>query len=147
MAAELCRRGLLATTFTGNVPDIAIVAVNDKLEARPIQVKAIKSGSWQFNARKFLDIEYDKKRKTQQIRKKRLPYPGLKYVLVDLKDENTPVFYIMDMKRLRDIIYRRYSKQLEKHGGRRPKAPESTHTMVKREMVRYYLDNWDSIFK
>jgi len=37
VAAELCRLGYLATTFTGNVPDIDIIAVNDKLKAKPLR--------------------------------------------------------------------------------------------------------------
>jgi hypothetical protein len=145
VAAELCRLGYLATTFTGNVPDIDIVAVNDKLQARPLQVKAIKSGTWQFNAKKFFDVDCDGK--TQEVRKRRLEYPELKYVLVDLRAEPVPDFYILDMRRLRDMIFKRYKKNLEKHDGRRPKAPESTHTIVTRDMVKRYKDNWDCIFE
>lgn len=147
VAAELCRLGYLATTFTGNVLDIDIIAVNEKLEARPLQVKAIKSGTWQFNARKFLEIDFDEKTGTQEIRKRRLEYPDLKYVLVDLRAEPVPDFYILDMKRLRDMIFRRYKKTLEKHDGCRPNAPESTHTIVTRDMVKKYKDNWDCLFE
>jgi hypothetical protein len=146
VAAELCRLGYLATTFTGNVPDIDIIAVNDKLQARPLQVKAIKTGSWQFNARKFFDVDCDKETGNQEISKRRLEYPDLKFVLVDLGEQPVPDFYILDMKRLRDMIFKRYKKNLEKQGGRRPNAPDSTHTIVTREMIKRYKDNWDCIF-
>ena len=48
VAAELCRRGLIATTFTGNVPHYDIVASDAKGRHVSIQVKASRSGSWQF---------------------------------------------------------------------------------------------------
>lgn len=147
VAAELCRRGFVATTFTGNVPDIDIVAVNEKLIARPLQVKAIKTGSWQFNARKFFDVECDEDAGTQEIRKRRLEYPELKFVLVDLSVEPVPDFYILDMKRLRDMIFKRYKKNLEKHDGCRPNRPDSTHTIVTHDMVKKYKDNWDCLFE
>ena len=147
VAAELCRLGYLATTFTGNVPDIDIIAVNDKLQARPLQVKAIKTGSWQFNARRFFDVDCDDKAGTQEIRKRRLEYPELKFVLVDLHTEPVPDFYILDMKRLRDMIFKRYKKNLEKHDGRRPNRPDSTHTIVTHDMVKRYKDNWNCLFE
>lgn len=147
VAAELCRQGYLATTFTGNVPEFDIIAVDAELEARPVQVKAKRGATWQFNASAFLDIDYDKKRGTQQVRKKRLKHPDLKFVLVDLSTELEPEFYVIDMKKLRDIIHRRYSKYLEQHGGRRPRAAESTHTVVRKEQVKRYRDNWESIFE
>ena len=147
VAAELCRLGYLATTFTGNVPDIDIIAVNNNLLARPVQVKTIKSGSWQFNAKKFFDVDCDKELGTQEIRKRRLKYPELIFVLVDLRSDPVPDFYILDMKRLRDMIFRRYKKYLEKHGGCRPNKPESTHTTVTLDMVKRYKDNWDCIFE
>lgn len=147
VAAELCKRGFLATTFTGNVPDIDIIAVDKKLHTMPVQVKAIRSGSWQFNARKFFEVECDPKKKTQQIKKCPLKYPDLSYVLVDLSNDEAPEFFILDMRKLRDIIFRRYSKNLEKHNGCRPNAPESTHTIVTHDALKKYKDNWDSIFE
>lgn len=110
-------------------------------------MKAIRTGSWQFNARKFFDVDCDKKAGTQEINKRRLEYPELKFVLVYLHEDLPPEFYILEMKRLRDIIFRWYKKNLEKHGGCRPNAPESTHTIVMREMVKRYKDNWDCIFE
>jgi hypothetical protein len=57
VAAELCRRGLIATTFTGNVPDFDIIATDERFETIPIQVKTIWGGSWQLDASKFIKIE------------------------------------------------------------------------------------------
>jgi hypothetical protein len=57
VAAELCRRGLIATTFSGNVPDFDLVATNKVFKTIPIQVKAISQGAWQLDANKFINIE------------------------------------------------------------------------------------------
>lgn len=147
VAAELCRRGYLATTFTGNVPDLDIVAINDKLEAKPIQVKATRIGSWPFMASKFMEIDLNEKRGVQSIvRKRRVRYPELKYVLVDLTKESSPQFFIIDERILRDIIHGYYKAFLNKHQGRRPQNPESMRVSVTRSMLKPYLDNWDFIF-
>ena len=56
VTAELGRRGIIATPFAGNVPDIDILAYANEKTAH-IQVKAINKSSWQFDIRTFLDIE------------------------------------------------------------------------------------------
>src|SRR6266536_3141879 len=55
VAAELSRRGYIATTFTGNVPDYDIIAVDDCGGHVVVQVKAIAGESWQFNAKNFAE--------------------------------------------------------------------------------------------
>lgn len=57
VAAKLCRRGLISITFTGNVPNFNIIATNAKGKSVPIQVKTIRSNSWQFQVNKFLSID------------------------------------------------------------------------------------------
>jgi hypothetical protein len=56
VAAELSRRGFIATTFTGNVPHYDIVAVDEHGGHALVQVKAIAGKSWQFSAINFADI-------------------------------------------------------------------------------------------
>jgi len=59
IAAELCRRGLLATTFTGNVPDYDIIASTEKGKHISVQVKTTSGPSWQFaKIDKFVDIKF-----------------------------------------------------------------------------------------
>jgi len=48
VAAELARRGLIATTFTGNVPDYDIIASSENGKCLLIQVKTIRGGSFQL---------------------------------------------------------------------------------------------------
>src|SRR5688572_25281878 len=56
-AAELGRRGWVATTFTGSLPGFDILAVNPDGRVLEVQVKAIRSATWQLNAGHFLEIE------------------------------------------------------------------------------------------
>jgi hypothetical protein len=55
VTAELGRRGIIATPFAGNVPDIDILAHANGITGH-IQVKAINQDSWQFDIRKFLHV-------------------------------------------------------------------------------------------
>ena len=48
VAAELSRRGLIATTFTGNVPHYDIIASDETGRHVSVQVKSSRSASWQF---------------------------------------------------------------------------------------------------
>src|SRR5436190_22640694 len=81
VAAELSRRGFIATTFTGNVPAYDIVAVDDKGGHALVQVKAIAGASWQLNVGHFADITFEG---SKQIIQRQLddPYPDLVCVMV-----------------------------------------------------------------
>ena len=60
VTAELGRLGIVATPFSGNVPDIDILAYANSVTGH-IQVKAINGDSWQFDIRRFLDVELAEK--------------------------------------------------------------------------------------
>src|SRR5215831_9443517 len=83
VAAELSRRGFIATTFTGNVPYYDIVAVNEKGRHALVQVKAIQGNSWQLSADQFADIEMNGR---QQIIRRQLdsPFQYLIFVMVQI---------------------------------------------------------------
>src|SRR5690606_37713034 len=50
VAAELSRRGLIATTFTGNVPHYDIIASHEIGRHVSVQVKASRGPSWHFGS-------------------------------------------------------------------------------------------------
>ena len=58
VVAELGRREIVATTFSGSVPDIDILAYKNRTSI-PLQVKAVKKGNLSVNAKDYLDIEFD----------------------------------------------------------------------------------------
>ena len=63
VAAELARRGLLAATFSGNVPHYDVIASGQAGGHVPIQVKAKATGSWQLDITDFVNVTL---RKSQQ---------------------------------------------------------------------------------
>ncbi len=77
VAAELSRRGFIATTFTGNVPHYDIIASDEAGQHVSVQVKASRGTSWQFgNIKLYCDITFDGKK--QVVGNKKLsPVRGL----------------------------------------------------------------------
>ena len=57
VVAELGRRGIVATSFAGNVPDIDILAYRAG-KTLSLQVKAIRSGSVSFDAKRYMQLEF-----------------------------------------------------------------------------------------
>ncbi|MBI2906488.1 MAG: hypothetical protein HYX92_02400 [Chloroflexi bacterium] len=144
VSAELCRRGLISTTFTGNVPTFDILAINQQFETVPIQVKAKKTGSWQFDATNFLDISLSNESQTVNGKKE---LTDIICVLVALKGQNRDDFYVCRMRDLQDIIYRSYKGWLDKPGGKRPRNPKTTHCAVSEFNLKDHKDKWDIIAK
>lgn len=145
VAAELCRRGLIATTFTGGVPHFDILASDSEGRAFAVQVKAIRGGDWQLDARNYLDITHEGKRQVPgQARPE--PHPGLICVFVLLADkQRADEFFILTWRDLRDLIFQGYCSYLKKHTGVRPRNPTSCHTAVSRKVLEPYRDKWSSI--
>jgi hypothetical protein len=144
VAAELCRRGLIATTFTGNVPDFDIIATNEAFETIPIQVKTIRQGAWQLDAKKYLNIAIDNGVQ-KIIDKLNLSNPNMVCVFVKLISQGNDEFYIFRLVDLQEIIFEFHSQYLEKHGGRRPKNENSTHTGVNPNLLERFKNNWNLI--
>jgi hypothetical protein len=84
VTAELCRRGLLPTPFAGNVPHYDIIATGQHGGHVAVHVKTINGHAWQFNVRKFLDIQMDGNLQVPGNFHAE-PFPGLVCVLVVLK--------------------------------------------------------------
>jgi len=61
VASALGRIGLVAATFSGNVPEYDIIATDSKYQSVPVQVKASNSDSWQFDNRHFVEIHLEGK--------------------------------------------------------------------------------------
>lgn len=149
VAAELSRRGFVATTFTGNVPTYDIVAVDDQGGHALVQVKAIAGESWQFNVKQFSDVVFEG---PKQIVRGPLaaPYPDLICVMVQLApadSERRDRFYVLPWRELARIVTNGHAEYLAKHGGVRPRQPTSLHTAVKPSVLARWENRWDVIKK
>ena len=144
VVAELGRMGIVATSFAGNVPDIDILAYKGGKSAA-VQVKAWKTGSVSFDARRFLNIEFDG---DMQIVKgihthlEQLPI----YVFVKVGETKAQdVFYVVDQLTLASIVNEGYMAFLNLHGGIRPRNPQTTHNSVTVSQLEPFRDNWKAI--
>src|ERR1051326_3277233 len=130
VACELARRGLLVATFSGNVPDLDLIATDLKGASCPIQVKTIKGGSWQFSLESFVHIRFEGTR--QNIgEKKSLQMPQLVYVFVLAGEKyGQDEFFVVEWSKVQDILIAAHTRYLDSHGGVRPKNPESLHCSI-----------------
>jgi len=148
VAAELCRRGFLATPFSGNVPHYDIIASGQQGGHLAVQVKAINSGSYQFDIRRFMEVELKETSKGKKQIPGKLntsPYPGLIYVFVLLGSDGVDRFFVLTWKQLCRVIVAHYNEYLEKHGGIRPKAPESFHVSLSVGEIESFENMWETI--
>ena len=149
VAAELSRRGFIATTFTGNVPSYDIVAVDDQGGHALVQVKAIAVDTWQLNVGQFADIAFDGRK---QVIRGQLddPYPDLICVMVQIAPPDsgrTDRFFVLPWRELGRIVIACHSRFLAKHGGVRPRSPKSLHTAVHLEELDGWEGKWEVLTK
>jgi hypothetical protein len=146
VAAELCRRGLLATPFAGNVPYYDIIASGKVSGHVAIQVKAINRSAWQFDIRKYVNVQMDADGKHQNIGNPQPePYPGLLCVLVVLRGTGQDRFFVLEWKELRDVLADGYHAYLSKHEFVRPRQPESFHVALGISDVAPFENAWDKV--
>ena len=145
VAAELSRRGLIATTFTGNVPHYDIIASDEDGRLALVQVKAVRKGSWQFsNITQFCDITFDDKQQTVGA-PKTCPVPRLVVVLVKIEEDGNDQFYILTWEELRNLSIVKHKEYLQKHNGIRPRRWDSLHAAISDKDLSSYLDKWNTI--
>lgn len=145
VAAELSRRGLIATTFTGNVPHYDIIASDESGRHVSVQVKAATSGSWQFaDLRKFCEIEFSGNRQVVGNLKPP-PVRGLIVVFVKIGESGEDRYYVLKWKTLCKLLAEKHAAFLERNGGVRPKKWDSLHVALKEKMLLPYRDKWVTI--
>lgn len=144
VVAELGRRGIVATGFAGNVSDIDLLAYKDG-SSIALQVKSVRSGSVHFDAKRLLLIDFDGDR---QIVRGADPGIDGDLIFVFVFIGNTAGddrFFILEQRRLQQIVHDNHSAWLAKHGGIRPKNPQSTHVTVRMADLLDFENNWAMI--
>lgn len=144
VVAELGRRGIVATAFAGNVPDIDILAHRDGVSTA-IQVKTWRSGSVHFDASRYLAIEQNGD--AQRVSGVRADIDGERiYAFVRLGSEaGADRLFVLNEAQLVGILRANYEAFLAKHNGVRPKNPNTTHCAVQQSDLEPYKDNWQLI--
>lgn len=137
-AAELGRRGWIATTFTGSVPGFDILAINPDGRMLEVQVKAIRSSSFQLNAGHFLEIELSEG--AQFVRGiKAIKSSTRVCVFVAIKGQGQDEFFVFTWKDLQEILRQDY------RDGPRPKNPGTFHHALYPKRIEHFKDNWAAL--
>ena len=144
VVAELGRRGIIATAFAGNVPEIDILAFKNK-RSIPIQVKALKDGSLRTRADYYLNIDFNGK--TQIVLGKREDINrDLTFIIVKVGERlGEDIFYICDQGIIQDLVFEGHSSFLKKHGGIRPRKPSSFDCSVDLNDLDNAKNRWELI--
>jgi hypothetical protein len=136
VTAELGRMGITATPFSGNVPDIDILAHANGITSH-IQAKAINpNSSWQLDVRKFLNVvKTPKGQKVLGINKSLDREITCVFVALGEKlgDDR---FYIFKWGWLQDYWLVHYT------GRKPPKNIDSFHCAVWERHIAAHLNNW-----
>lgn len=147
VCAELGRRELIATPFSGNVPGFDVIATNAVMRSVPLQVKTANGRAWQFAADKLLHIEFNPTTGVQVVKGVRDgTYPDLIYVFVLLGQEGRrDRFFILPKKSFLDVALAHYTAYLARHGGVRPRKPETMHMALRAEDFAPFENRWATI--
>lgn len=146
VASELSRLGLIATTFTRNMPDFDILAINSNKMIK-IQVKTIYNGDWSLDSKRFLELdEVSFKEGIQKVLDKKENNDVDFIIFVKMAETRiNDEFYILPYNEFLEIIYKNYTSFLERVNSKRPKNPFTTHTGLKSKDISAYKDKWDLI--
>lgn len=145
--AELGRRGLIATTFTGNVPEYDLLVCDEDLKTEPIQVKTSRSESWPSKADLWLNIEIDDENQRQiNLGKRDIRNPDLIYVCVALgSDRIGDRFFVCQKKDIQSACVAAYSRWMDPKDWKRPKNYKSLDNRYYMEDLLPFEDNWKLI--
>jgi len=146
VAAELSRRGLVATTFTRNMEGFDILAINTNTnKSFRVQVKTITSGEWSFQANNYLyfDEETLEKKGKQIITGVKQNNKADYIVLVKRGNERREdKFFILRYPKFVELLKDKYEAFLKRIGGKRPRTPKAMHETLDEADLAKYLENW-----
>jgi hypothetical protein len=138
VCAELGRRGFIATSFTGNVPEFDLIVADGSLKTLPVQVKTSRGHSWPTAASLWINIEIDEEEKRQvDLGDQVISNPDLIHVCVMLAQAGTDQrdrFFILRKKNLQDICAKNYRDWISTYNWKRPRNFRSLDN-------RYYVSN------
>lgn len=145
VAAELARRNLIATTFTGNVPHYDIVASSEDGKHVSVQVKTSRHPTWQLSSiSQYCEVTFEgHKQIVGEMREP--PVYRLVMVFVRVEPDRNDRFYLLDWTRFRDLIVDCHRQYLSRHDGVRPKRWDSLHVAVGEKNLLPFANDWEVV--
>jgi len=149
VVAELGRRGLAATGFSGNIPTFDVLAVDENCRVVPIQVKASTGDNWPSDARTWMAISVEAETLRQDFRgPSTLATPDLIYVCVAIAPhgaDRRDRFFVLTMKDLQRVCIDAYSHWMVPKDWKRPRNPHSFDCRYEITHLTPFEDNWGLI--
>lgn len=133
VAAELHRRGAYAVTFSGNMPNIDILASDvEQTRTVSVQVKTKTTGTWHSSTLRGELRDED-------------PDEARFWILVDIgrDPEIGPFYWVVPEWWMLNHIHVHFHERLAASGGTRLKNPDSTHFAIIPKNVEQWRDRWD----
>ena len=146
--AELCRRGYIATSFSGNVPGYDLLIADEEYLPIPVQVKTTKADNWVNDASHWMHLEYDPTTQKQIFRGRiDISYPDLIYILVALANEHREKdrFFVLTKRQYQDVIIKHHCQFMDKNNWVRPRQPLSYDCRPGLSGLLEYENNWELI--
>lgn len=149
VVAELGRRGLAATGFSGNIPTFDVLAVDANCRVVPIQVKASNGDNWPSDARTWMDISVEPDSLRQHFRgPSMLTTLGLIYVCVAIAPQGADRrdrFFVLTMEDLQRVCIEAYSHWMVPKDWKRPRNPHSFDCRYETKHLASFENNWSLI--
>ena len=154
VASELARIGFLTTTFSKNIKDFDIIAINPegkkslKIQVKTITYRPTKEGKipqsigYPFDAKTFFEIDFQESRQIIKSEKEYKPnYDFLIFFVMSLDDRKYDKFFVIKPKQLAKIIRKDYSSYIKETGGKRKRNYNSTDTRFFPAKQQKFEDN------
>jgi hypothetical protein len=151
VCAQLGKRGLIATPFSGNVPAFDILATDEHCRTVPIQVKSSRSDNWPSDARTWMQIQVMDGRQvgldgSTPLVATAITHADLIYVCVIIGDPGKPDrYFVLTKSELQIACIKGYNAWMEPKNWRRPRNPESYDCRYGISSIAEYEDNWSLI--
>ena len=147
VCAELARQGLIATTFSHNVPVYDILATDGDCRTVPIQVKATRDKYWRSTATSWMEIIHNNDLETQEI-KGPIQLNKLNPIWVCVAIGSSRLedqFFVMTQYDLQKTLMANYSKDLREYAGKRPRNWQAVDCWWGIHDITQFKDKWHII--
>lgn len=150
VCAQLGKMGLIATPFSGNVPEFDVIVTDENLTCIPLQVKATYgNNTWiTGDAGQYSVVDKNENAQTQTVRGPVSPSnPNLimVYVYLSRRPGDPDRFFVLTKGEMWAIVHEAYDKWLRRHNGKRPRKWDSMHTAIGIADLTEFEDNWDLV--
>jgi hypothetical protein len=148
VCAELGRRGLIATPFSGNVPTFDVLATDEQCRTVPIQVKSSTTQSWKSDAQEWMRIQHNAETRSQEdLGPLEIQNPDLIYVCVSIAHvgDERDRFFILKKSDLQQVCIKNYRAWMAAHNWKRPRNPGSTDLRYDVAGLVAFESNWQLI--